>query len=268
MAAVAEETARLPSAATLPPESAALLQWARGTMRIALGQVEGAAPLLAGVVEDARRRDDPWLLGLGLVGLSMTRTAEDPTLPALYEEAVEALRRSGDTWSVAFALVPHGDVALLAGDVPAATRAHEEALRLARNLGDDHLTATLLDQLGLDALMAGDATTARTHLAAAAVLHRAGQDREGLAYCLDGLAGLALLTGDARAAARLSGAADAIRAALGIAVWPMLRPLVAQLGDAIRAALGDAEDRAARAEGAASDPWALLDSALDVRPAV
>ena len=262
MAAVAEETARLPSAAGLPQESAALLRWARGSMRIALGQEEAAAPLLTAVVEDARRRDDSWLLGLGLVGVGMTRTAEDPDLPALFEEAVQALRRSGDNWSVAFALVPHGNAALLAGDVPAARRAHEEALGLARELGDDHLTATLLDQLGFDALMAGDPTTARTHLAAAATLHRAGQDREGLAYCLDGLAGLALLTGDARSAARLSGAADGVRTALGMAVWPMLRPIMAQLAEGIRAVLGDADNRAARAEGAATDPWEVLDDAL------
>jgi predicted ATPase len=266
MAAVAEETARLPSAAGLAPASAALLRWACGTMRIALGQVGEAAPLLATVVEDARRRDDPWLLGLGLVGLAMTRTAEDPALPALYEEAVGALRRSGDAWSVAFALVPHGDAALLAGDVPAAVRAHEEALGLAQDLDDEHLVAILLDQLGLDALMAGDTSVARDRLSEAAALHRAGQDREGLAYCLDGLAGLALLTGSPRDAARLSGAADAVRTALGIAVWPMLRPLVDQLADGVRAALGEDENRAARTEGAAADPWALLDAALAVSP--
>ncbi|WP_164704460.1 DUF4062 domain-containing protein [Blastococcus litoris] len=266
MAAVAEETARLPSAAGLRPESAALLRWARGTMHIALGRLDDAAPLLQEVVEDARERGDPWLLGLGLVGEAMTRTAEDPALPALYDEAVQALRRSGDTWSVAFALVPHGDVALLAGDVSAAVRAHEEALGLARELDDDHLTATLLDQLGLDALMSGDVAAARAHLAEAAALHRAGQDREGLAYCLDGLAALALLTGDAAAAARLCGAADAVRTELGVAVWPMLRPLLVQLGDGIRSALGDAGDRAARAAGAAADPWALLDEALVVTP--
>lgn len=266
MAAVAEETARLPSAAALPPEAAALLRWARGTMRIALGRPEDAAPLLESVVEDARRREDLWLLGLGLVGVAMTRTAEDPSLPALYEEAVEALRRSGDSWSVAFALVPHGDVALLAGDVPAAVRAHEEALGLARGLGDDHLTGTLHDQLGLDALMTGDVTTAREHLTRAAALHRAGQDREGLAYCLEGLAALALLGGDAREAARRCGAADAVRTELGLAVWPMLRPLLDRLGDGIRAAIGEAEDRRARAEGAAADPWELLDAALAVTP--
>jgi predicted ATPase len=267
MAAVAEETARLPSAAALPPGSSALLQWARGAMRIALGREEEAAPLLTAVVEDARQRDDPWLLGHGLVGLAMTRTAEDPALPELLAESVEALRRSGDSWSVAYALVPHGDVALLGGDVPAAVRAHEEALGLARGLGDEHLTATLLDQLALDALMIGDASTARERLVEAASLHRAAQDREGLAYCLDGLAALALLTGDARAAARLSGTADAVRLSLGIAVWPMLRPLVAQLADGIRAALGAAEDRTARAEGAAADPWDALDAGIAaVRP--
>jgi hypothetical protein len=231
-------------------------------MRIALGREEEAAPLLTAVVEDARQRDDPWLLGHGLVGLAMTRTAEDPALPELLAESVEALRRSGDSWSVAYALVPHGDVALLGGDVPSAVRAHEEALGLARGLGDEHLTATLLDQLGLDALMTGDTSTARERLVEAAALHRAAQDREGLAYCLDGLAALALLTGDARAAARLSGTADAVRLSLGIAVWPMLRPLVAQLADGIRAALGDAEDRAARAEGAAADPWDALDAGI------
>jgi predicted ATPase len=260
MAAGADETARLPSAATLPPRQAGLLRWARGTMRIALGRAEEAEPLLAEVVEDARRRDDPWLLGHGLVGLAMTRTAEDPTLPGLLAEAVEALRRTGDTWSVAFALVPHGDAALLGGDVPAAVRAHEEALALARGLGDEHLTATLLDQLGLDALLDGDAATAADRLAEAASLHRAGRDQEGLAYSLDGLAGLALLSGDARTAARLCGSADAVRAALGVAVWPMLRPLLAQLADGVRAALGDAEDRTARAEGAAEDPWTVLDA--------
>ncbi|MET0765132.1 MAG: DUF4062 domain-containing protein [Blastococcus sp.] len=263
MATAADETARLPSAAALPARSAALLQWARGSMRIALGRVDEAAPLLAAVVDGARERADPWLLGHGLVGLAMTRPADDPELPGLFREAVEALRRSGDVWSVAFALVPHGDVALLAGDVAGAVTAHEEALALARGIGDDHLVATLLDQLGLDALMAGDAASARRRLGEAAGLHRAIGDQEGLANCLDGLAGLALLQADARTAARLSGAADALRTRLGVAVWPLLRSLVTMLADGIRAALGDEEDRRERAAGAARDPWDALHAGLE-----
>ncbi|WP_167760609.1 DUF4062 domain-containing protein [Blastococcus sp. CT_GayMR16] len=262
MAAIADATAELPSAADLPEDAAGLLLWARGTMRIALGRAAEAAPLLADVVAGARQRDDPWLLGHGLVGLAMTLSPEDPTLPALLEESVAALRRSGDTWSVAFVLVPHGDAALLAGDLAAAVRAHEEALDLARELGDDHLTATLLDQLGLDALLAGDVGSARDRLAGAAALHRELGDQEGLAYCLDGLAGLSLLTGDAPAAARLSGTATAVRRSIGVAVWPMLQPLVAQLADGVRAALGEDEDRRERAAGATTDPWAALDAGL------
>ena len=158
--------------------------------------------------------------------------------------------------------MPHGDVALLSGDLAGAVRAHEEALDLARGLGDDHLTATLLDQLGLDALLAGDVPTARDRLTGAAALHRALGDQEGLAYCLDGLAGLALLSGDARTAARLSGAADAVRTSIGVAVWPLLQSLVAQLADGVRAALGDAEERRERAAGAATDPWEALEAGL------
>jgi hypothetical protein len=159
--------------------------------------------------------------------------------------------------------VPHGDVALLAGDVAGAVTAHEEALALARGIGDDHLVATLLDQLGLDALMAGDAASARRRLEEAADLHRAIGDQEGLANCLDGLAGLALLQADARTAARLSGAADALRTRLGVAVWPLLRSLVTLLDDGIRAALGDEEDRRERAAGAARDPWDTLHAGLE-----
>ena len=262
MAEAADATAELPSAAALPPDAAGLLLWARGTMRIALGKDDDARPLLARVVDDARRRGDDWLLGHGLVGIAMTAPPDDPALAGRLSEAVEALRRSGDAWSVAFALVPHGDAALLAGDLPAAVRAHEEALDLARGLGDDHLTATLLDQLGLDALLTGDVPAARERLIAAAALHRAIGDREGLAYCLEGLAGLLLLTGDAATAARLCGAAEHTRTEIGVAVWPMLRPLVGQLADGVRTTLGEDDYRRGYAAGAALDPLDALDEAL------
>ena len=48
-----------------------------------------------------------------------------------------------------------------------------------------------------------------------------------------------------------------------MAVWPLLRSLVAaQLGDGVRAALGEDEDRRERAAGAAADPWEALDAGL------
>jgi predicted ATPase len=262
MGELAEATARLPSAATLEPGAAALLRWARGATRVAQGKEAEAAPLFVDLVADARERDDPWMLGHGLVGLAMTRPPDDPQLPALYAEGVEALRRSGDPWSIAYALVPFGDVALLAGDVPAALRAHEEALALVRSIGDDHLTATLLDQLALDALLAGDVSAARERLIESAGLHREVRDQEGLGYCLDGLAALCLAMGDPYVAGRLAGAAEAARAELGVTVWPLLLSLAAQLDAMVARALGADDDRRERAAGAAAGPWTTLEEGL------
>ena len=262
MGEMAEATARLPSAARLDPGAAGLLRWARGATRIAQGQPAEAAPLFVDLVADARERDDPWLLGHGLVGLAMTRPPEDPQLAGLLADGVAALRRSGDAWSIAYALVPLGDVALLAGDVPAAVRAHEEALALVRSIADEHLTAALLDQLALDALLSGDVPSARERLVESARLHRQVRDQEGLTYCLDGLAALCLASGDPHLAGRLAGAAEAARAELGVTVWPMLRSLAAQLDEMVRAALGEQDDRRERAAGAAAGPWTALEEGL------
>ncbi|MGY1616362.1 ATP-binding protein [Geodermatophilus sp. SYSU D00691] len=263
LAEVAEQTAALPSAGRLPAEERARLHWARGVTRVAGGRVEDAAPLLGAVVAEARDRGDPWLLGHGLVGVACTRPPEDPQLHDLLAEAVDALRRSGDAWSVAYALVHRGEAALLAGDLPAAVLAHQEALDLARSTGDEHLVATVLDHLGADAVLAGDLVAARERLGSSAERHRLVRDQEGLANCLDGLAGLVLALGLPRAAARLAGAADAARAAIGVTMWPLRRSRVDRLARAIRLALGEDDEPRERAAGAAAGPWAALDAGLD-----
>lgn len=262
MGEIADATASLPSAARLPPAAATRLLWARGATRIVQGRLEEAAPLFEELLTAARAGDDPWILGHALTGVAMTGPPDAPELPDLLTEAVAELRRSGDTWSVAYGLVLLGDVALLGGDVAEAVRVHDEGLRLARGIGDEHLVGTLLDQLALDALLAGDAPGARTRLVESAAVHRRVRDQEGLAYCLDGLAALCLLQGDPGTAARLSGAADAAREAIGVTVWPMLRSLAEGFGEAVRAALGEDEDRRQRAAGAAVGPWAALDEGL------
>jgi tetratricopeptide (TPR) repeat protein len=136
MLQTAERTARLPSAQRLPGDASALLLWARGTMRIALGRADEAPPLLDEALGLARRLDDDALVGHVLTALAMTR-APSPAVRELLEEAVERLRRSGDRWSTAYALLPLGHVLVLLGDVPAATGRHEEALALATAIDDD-----------------------------------------------------------------------------------------------------------------------------------
>jgi len=264
MGEIADRTARLPSAAALDPGQAGRLLWARGALRVVQGRPKEALPLFEQAVKDAREIDDPYVLGHGLVGLAMTRPPDDAELPDLLDEAVAALRRSGDTWSIAYALVPLGDVRLLAGDLTGAVAIHEEALDLVRSIGDEHLMATLLGQLGFDALLAGDVAAARTRLVEAAALHRQVRDLEGLAYCLDGLAGLALALGDAAAGSRLAGAAEAARRTIGVTIWPLLQGLADQLDGALRLTLGEEQDRRERSAGAAAGPWAALDEGLAV----
>jgi hypothetical protein len=266
MAGLAERTAALPSAAALPPDLAGRLAWSRAAMRIALGARADAAGLLDGVVDDARRRDDAWLLGHGLSAQAMTLPPADARAAPLLDEALEHLRRSGDGWSVAFSGMLRGAVALAGGDAAAAERVTAEARDLAAAAADDQLAALLTDTLALAALLAGDLPLARARLDDAVALHRRTRDLEGVATCLEVLAALSLALGRHAAAARLAGAAEAARAGLGVARWTPHQALAERLREALLAALGaDAEARE-RAAGAALGPWAALDEEL-ARPA-
>ncbi|NEM04617.1 DUF4062 domain-containing protein [Geodermatophilus normandii] len=262
MAALAEQTAALPSAAALPPDLAGRLSWARAALRIAVGAPDRAVPLLDDVVDDARRRDDAWLLGHALGARAMTLTPGDPDVVALLDEGLAHLRRSGDGWSVAFSGMLRGTVALAGGDLAAAERVAGEARDLAAAAADDQLAALLTDALALAALLAGDLPRTRARLQEAAALHRSTRDLEGVASCLEVLAALALAEDRNAAAARFAGAADAARAGLGVARWSPNQTLADRLREALRAALGEDEERQARAAGAALGPWAALDEAL------
>ncbi|CCH87486.1 ATPase-like protein [Modestobacter italicus] len=261
LAEIAEETAGLPSVAALDPDAGARLAWACGQTRVLRGRAAGAAPLLAAVVAGARERADPWLLGHGLVALAGTRAPGDPALPGLLAEAVAALGRTGDAWSQAYALGSAADAAAAAGD-PAAARTHREALEAARRAGDPLLVAAVLDRLAVDAVLAGDLVTARDRCTEAAELHQQQRDAVGVVTCLDGLAALVLARGVPRAAARLAGAADAARAALGLVGDPLLRPALDRLTAAVHAALDADDEPRERAAGAAAGPWAALDAGL------
>jgi tetratricopeptide (TPR) repeat protein len=260
---VAERTAALPSSAKLSPRLSTLLLWTRGTIRIALGRTQEAVPMLQEVAQSAKELDDDWVRGQSLFSLAMTLSQQDSAqMRAMLEEAVELFRGVGDDWSVAFALTPLGDLALLEGDVRRGTAIHEEALHLAERIDDHYMRAQSLDQLALDAMLAGDVALARSRLSSAAELHRKVRDQEGLAYCLDGFAGVALASGHPDVGAQLTGAADRIRRVEGLAVWPLMAPLSEQLRQAIRMALGESSYADEHARGAAMDPLFALDLGL------
>jgi hypothetical protein len=261
---LADRVATLPSASSLPPEEAALLLWTRGTIRVALGRTAEAVPLLEELVPAARATGQDRLVAQALFSLAQTRPAPEGNQPQelreLLEESVRRFRAAGDDWGVALALIPLGDLALLAGDLPGARGMHEEVLRNATAIGDDQMTAQAHNQLAFDALLASDLDTARAELGRAAAVHRTLHDREGTAYTLEGFAALALTTQQPELAARLLGAADQARRRIGVVVWPFVRPLRERLETFVRASTPDYD--AAFAEGAALDPEQALDLAV------
>jgi predicted ATPase len=267
---VADRVAALPSAGGLSPGEAALLLWTRGTIRVALGRTDEALPLLESLVDAARAEGAKHLLAQGLFSLALTTPAPDDGsaegLPervrTMLEESVRLFREEGDDWGVALALIPLGDLALLAGDVPGGRAMHEEVLAHARAIDDDHMTAQAHDQLALDAMLAGEMPTARGHLAHAAGLHSALHDHEGMAYCLEGFAGLALATQHPELAARLLGAAARSRELVGVAIWTFMRPLEQRLQALVRAAVPGDGFEAAFAEGRTLQPEAALEIAV------
>jgi predicted ATPase len=247
----AEQVAALPSAGRLPPDSAALLLWARGMLRIARGDLAGAEPLLRRLVAATAELGDARLRAHALAGLGLaTGVGATGEARGLLDEAVATFRRIGDRWGLAFALSASGQVALQHGDPAAATALHREGLAAAERIGNDFLRAQLLDLLGLDAMATGDLAEARSRFAAAAELHAGLLDQEGSAYCLGGFAAVAFAQGRAEAAARLIGAAKHAREVVGAAVWPGMRPLVEAMDAAVRAAVGDAGYVAALGDGA------------------
>jgi predicted ATPase len=264
MRELADQAAALPSAAALSPEEAALLLWARGMLRIAVGDTAGAQPYLAQLRDAAAALGYDRLRAHALTGLGLAEAAPGTTADVeQLDEAVAVFRQAGDDWGLAFALSARGQLALVSGDPAAATRLHTDALAAADRVESDHLRAQILDLLGADTLAGGDLAAAWGRFADAARVHAALQDQEGSAYCLDGLAGLALAGGNAALAAELQGAAAHARSVVGVAIWPGMKPLADALAAAVDSLLGPADAAAARARGARRRVPEVLDWARD-----
>jgi len=178
---------------------------------------------------------------------------------AVLEECLALTRTLGDRQRVAGALMNLGITARRLGEFDRAVDLYEECLPLGRDAGDMLLVANTLLNLGNlhGDLDQPEPATARYRESLA--IYRALQDRLGAARCLGGLAEIAGKDGDARRAARLCGAADGLREAIGAPLPPNGRAAFDRTVAAARATLGEAEFSAVWAAGAALP----LDDAID-----
>jgi tetratricopeptide (TPR) repeat protein len=186
-----------------------------GRSRDQAGDYEQARVLCAECVDLARAAGSRWELALMLQNLGMLGrfNNDETTAEPLMAESVALFRELGDRWGLAWALVGLADVLRRLGRGEQARPLYLEAIASFRELGERRGVADCLGSLGELAKAEGDGETARRHFhECLAIFHEHG-DRRLFAFWLEALAGLDAETGAAARAARLLGAADALREA-------------------------------------------------------
>jgi predicted ATPase/DNA-binding SARP family transcriptional activator len=167
------------------------------------------------------------------------------------QAALEMFRELGDVEGAAWALISLGTVARYQGEAERASALLTEARSLSEAIGFREGIAWCCEQLGLLAAVDGD-PAAIGLLRTSLELHGELRDRWRMSSLLEDLAAIAVSLDRAPAAARLLGAAEAIREAIGTVIAPCERAQHLQTLASARAALGEEAFEAARQRGLAA----------------
>jgi tetratricopeptide (TPR) repeat protein len=182
---------------------------------------------------------------------------------ALLEEALTKQRELGNSEWIGWALVRLGRAAQLQGEYDRARQLHEERLPLFRKISPRFFGIVDANQsLGETALAQGNAALAKMHFGQALTLARDQEYRIYLAWCLAGLAGTAMLNEEPERAARLWGAAEALRQSIGSRPAPAARATRERLMAAALEQLGETAFAAAWAKGQAMKSEQAIELAL------
>ena len=138
----------------------------------------------------------------------------------LFAESLSILRRQGDRRRIANALSNLGEAARYQGSLARAAALHAQSLAMRRELGDKGGIAISLYNLGLVACDQGDTDHATSYYTESLTLFQTVGDKVGMAWALEGLAGVASARDHCCRAARLFGAAAALRDAVGAPLPP------------------------------------------------
>lgn len=183
------------------------------------------------------------------------------------DEARRRFRALGEAAGEALALTVLAEEALLDGALDRAQETYEASLACARAAQDVRAVAHALDGLGLVALHRGQPERARPLLVESITLCLRLGHAGGLWYPLLDLAAAAQLLGDPVRAARLFGAAEALRLRQGADVPPEHRSVHQRTEAALRARLGDGPFAAAAAAGGGLDPAGVAAEVRAAEPA-
>ena len=138
----------------------------------------------------------------------------------------------------AFASYWRGVVSMFAGDIPRARESLELCVAAAQDQDDHQSVAHPLGVLARVLTIQGDHEGAHARLSESLRIHAEHDDRWGLAEALEVAAHLAAAEGSPRRAARLLGAADALRSSMGLSLPPHQLSDRRLLLDAVQPVLG------------------------------
>jgi predicted ATPase/class 3 adenylate cyclase len=218
--------AALAQSAALPPALRALALRGAGILAAEQGDYARAQAVFEEILAMSRELGDRRLTATALNSLGMVamNTADYARARDFYEQGLALRRELHDAYGEAVVLNNLGSVAQYLGDFAEATRFYEASLVLARQMGDQMGIAATLINLGEVALEQGRYGEADALHHESLKLYQEVGDLHGILLCLERLAAVAGAHGDGARAARLLGAAEALRESMGTQVHPSNLP--------------------------------------------
>ena len=224
-----------------------------GAGRLAWGQGElaQATQLTEDALQIFRKLGDKWGIARSLseIGLHSCARAEHRRAASLADESLKLALESGDNYAIGYPLILQGILAELSGDDASAMELYKECLAVRQRAGHQFGIANTLRSLGNMALrQCHHQDAARYYKESLSV---AWQARElfVLAPSLEGLGTVAVAVNRLERAARLFGAAEGMRQAMGVPPVAWQRDIYENGIVALRAMLDADMVDALRAEG-------------------
>ncbi len=200
-----------------------------------------------------------------LLGWSQMYLGKYAQAAAQLEEALGPIRKQQQSNRTAFALAALGEVMVRQGRYDEGVRLLEEALAIRRNAGYRSRIAAILGALGMAAIRQEQYERAVETLSESLEIREEIGDKGGVAWCLEKFAQISGMNGGASGptrAARLLGAAAALRDALGTTMNTIDRVDYEQTVHIVRRRLGEEAFKREWQEGRATGVEEIVHYAL------
>jgi non-specific serine/threonine protein kinase len=236
-----------------------VLAWTQGDRAAARRTLEDSGTLSRALGDQHLLAESTHFLANEILAEGDAQTAQ-----SLAQESVGLYRRvGGDSFGLAVTLATVAIAAMALEHYGAARDALEESAAIAREGGDNWALSLPLRNLGIVAFRQGDTVQAKKLLRESLIVLRDRHEKWFISRCFETIAAIAALEGDGERAARLFGAGEILREAVGASVLPAYRPDYDRGMNALRSTLDEDQLQAAWTAGRGMTLDEALRYALD-----